>query len=191
MRFCRDLSVGGKNTKLFFYLKVTSRRLYFYYYRDWREAFACYLLLLSIKFTHKEESKRIEFKFSAQSCFYTKWLSRMLHTQVSSTMWVRHLSSLFSLWKKIAVNLGLQQRCMKSYLFKISRICSSIPIILLVVVQFYPWFRFCLFSLCFKLLITHNQTLKQRKIINKMNILNLNKYEFQHQIGRASCRERV
>lgn len=104
----------------------------------------------------------------------------MLHTQVSSTMWVRHLSSLFSLWKKIAVNLGLQQRCMKSYLFKISRICSSIPIILLVVVQFYPWFRFCLFSLCFKLLITHNQTLKQRKIINKMNILNLNKYEFQH-----------
>lgn len=91
----------------------------------------------------------------------------MLHTQVSSTMWVRHLSSLFSLWKKIAVNLGLQQRCMKSYLFKISRICSSIPIILLVVVQFYPWFRFCLFSLCFKLLITHNQTLKQRKIIAK------------------------
>ena len=104
----------------------------------------------------------------------------MLHTQVSSTMWVRHLSSLFSLWKKIAVNLGLQQRCMKSYLFKTSRICFSIPIILLVVVQFYPWFRFCLFPLCFKLLITHNQTLKQRKIINKMNILNLNKYEFQH-----------
>ena len=104
----------------------------------------------------------------------------MLHTQVSSTMWVRHLSSLFSLWKKIVVKLGLQLRCMKSYLFKISRICSSIPIILLVVVQFYPWFRFCLFSLCFKLLITHNLTLKQRKIINKMNILNLNKYEFRH-----------
>ena len=77
-------------------------------------------------------------------------------------------------------SVSLQLRCMKSYLFKISRICFSIPIILLVVVQFYPWFRFCLFSLCFKLLITHNQTLKQRKIINKMNILNLNKYEFQH-----------
>lgn len=115
----------------------------------------------------------------------------MLHTQVSSTMWVRHLSSLFSLWKKIAVNLCLQLRCMKSYLFKISRICSSIPIILLVVVQFYPWFRFCLFSLCFKLLITHNQTLKQRKIINKMNILNLNKYEFQHLAFRTFGQKKI